>query len=74
MLNAKEKQQVRSRIEKSIEIYNSKLFDLNQIYKSIKHYSRLVEYKLSDSDAELDDILKDVNKNCLEFEKEIKRV
>lgn len=73
MINAKEKQLVRSRLEKSIEIYNAKIFDLKQIYKSIKHYSRLVEYQLSDSEAELDSVLKDVNKNCLEFEKEIKK-
>lgn len=73
MINAKEKQLVRSRLEKSIEVYNSKIFDLKQIYQSIKHYSRLVEYQLSDSEAELESVLKEVNKNCLEFEKEIKK-
>lgn len=74
MMNAKEKQIVRNRLDKSLNICNSKLNKLNQIHESIKHYYELVEDKLSNSNAELDSVLKNVNKKCLEFEKEIKKV
>ena len=74
MMNAKEKQIVRNRLDKSLNICNSKLNKLNQIHESIKHYYELVEDKLSNSTAELDSVLKNVNKKCLEFEKEIKKV
>ena len=73
-MNAKEKQIVRNRLDKSLNICNSKLNKLNQIHESIKHYYELVEDKLSNSNAELDSVLKNVNKKCLEFEKEIKKV